>query len=218
MAGMLAPCASGTNDSPIRRPESLPDTTPWNLAELSESPNFEWGKAGKVQSLFYNSEPCKGRTTRVSVCYATPGLISGDPTENTNLPGIVLVHGGVGKTFPDWVELWASRVFAALGIDLGGCGPRKDRSMSDGGPDQGYDMKFETIGLPVTEQWTYHAVVNVIRAHSLLLSLRKSQRPSHGAEVALPMRSSIILPEPCIVRLTGIENSTNPPETTSEHV
>jgi dienelactone hydrolase len=31
-------------------------------------------------------------------------------------------------------------------------------------------MKFGTIDLPVTEQWTYHAVANVILSHSLLRS------------------------------------------------
>ena len=31
-------------------------------------------------------------------------------------------------------------------------------------------MKFGTIGLPVTEQWSYHAVANVILAHSLIRS------------------------------------------------
>ena len=31
-------------------------------------------------------------------------------------------------------------------------------------------MKFATIDLPVTEQWTYHAVANAIRAHSLIRS------------------------------------------------
>jgi len=33
-----------------------------------------------------------------------------------------------------------------------------------------FDMKFGTIGQPITDQWSYHAVANVIRAHSLILS------------------------------------------------
>ena len=50
-----------------------------------------------------------------------------------------------------------------------GADPTKQR-LPDGGPGQGHDMKFETIGQTETEQWTYHAVANVIRAHSLIRS------------------------------------------------
>jgi dienelactone hydrolase len=42
--------------------------------------------------------------------------------------------------------------------------------LPDGGPDQGDDTKFGNIDKPVTEQWPYHAVAAVIRAHSLVRS------------------------------------------------
>ena len=71
--------------------------------------------------------------------------------------------------FSKWVELWASRGYAAIAMDLAGNGPDKKR-IPDGGPGQGHDMKFDQIEKPVTEQWTYHAVANVIRAHSLVRS------------------------------------------------
>jgi cephalosporin-C deacetylase-like acetyl esterase len=54
-------------------------------------------------------------------------------------------------------------------MDLAGCGPNKQR-LPDGGPGQGHDMKFATIEQSETEQWSYHAVANVIRAHSLIRS------------------------------------------------
>ena len=54
-------------------------------------------------------------------------------------------------------------------MDLAGNGPDRKR-LPDGGPGQGHDMKFGTIDQPVTEQWSYHAVANVIRAHSLIRS------------------------------------------------
>jgi len=165
-----AQCVVTADTKPIRRANSLPGTTPWDLEELSKPPEFEWAEGKEVRSLYYKSEPYKGITTRVFSYYATPGTVSGDPTRDKQLPAVVLVHGGGGTAFPNWVRLWAKRGYAAIAMDLAGCGPKKDVRLPDGGPGQGHDMKFETIDQSPTEQWTYHAVANVMRAHSLILS------------------------------------------------
>ena len=39
------------------------------------------------------------------------------------LPAMVLVHGGGGKAFREWAELWAERGYVALAMDLAGHGP-----------------------------------------------------------------------------------------------
>jgi dienelactone hydrolase len=160
-------CASA-QEVAIHRADSLPASTPWNLAALSKAPEFEWSEGKEVRSLFYRGEPYQGKPTRVFAWYATPGTLAGDPAKDKNLPGIVLVHGGGGKAFAKWAELWASRGYAAIAMDLSGSGPDGKR-LADGGPDQGDATKFRTDA-PVTDPWTYHAVAAVIRAHSLLLS------------------------------------------------
>mgnify|MGYP000905338800 CR=1 FL=1 len=162
-------CKNTAEKNLIRRSDSLPATTPWNLEQLSQPPEFEWAGNGKIRSLYYKNEPFNGTPTRVFAYYATPGTLSGDPAKDKSLPAIVLVHGGGGTAFPEWVELWANRGYAAIAMDLAGCGPGRER-LPDGGPGQGHDMKFHTIDQPVTQQWSYHAVANVIRAHSLIRS------------------------------------------------
>ena len=149
--------------------ESLPESTPWDLEFLSSVPKYEWAEGDRIRSLYYENLEYKGKTTKVFAYYATPGTLSGDLSKDKNLPAIVLVHGGGGQAFSKWVELWASRGYAAIAMDLAGNGPSKKR-LPDGGPGQGHDMKFGEIDKPVTEQWTYHAVGNVIRAHSLIRS------------------------------------------------
>ena len=163
-------CAA--DSKPIVRADSLPETTPWDLRELSEPPEFTWGKGDKVRALYYKGEPYKSKATRVFAYYATPGTLSGDPAKDVNLPAIVLVHGGLGTAFPKWAELWAKRGYAAIAMDLTGCGPGKKR-LADGGPGERPNHKFYSIDQPVTEQWTYHAVANVIRAHSLIRSFHE---------------------------------------------
>lgn len=166
--GAMAPALA--RDVPvIQRADTLPPTTPWDLEALSRPPEFEWSAGEEVRSMFYKGQPYQGKPTRVFAYYATPGSIAGDPSLDRDLPGVVLVHGGGGTAFPHWAKLWASRGYAAIAMDLGIRGPADEKFLADGGPSQKDSVKFAT-GQPAADQWTYHAVADVIRAHSLLLS------------------------------------------------
>jgi hypothetical protein len=76
------PCVIAADNTPIRRADSLPDTTPWDLEALSHPPEFEWAAGKKVRSLYYRSEPYRGKTTRVFAYYASPGTLAGDPAQD----------------------------------------------------------------------------------------------------------------------------------------
>jgi dienelactone hydrolase len=155
-------------EHPIRKADSLPASTPWNLEQLGKTPEFEWAEGKEVRGLFYAGEPYQGYATRVFAWYATPGTLASDPAKDRNLPGIVLVHGGGGRAFDQWAKLWASRGYAAIAMDLSGAGPDGKHHVQ-GGPNQQDETKFSTDA-KVPDQWSYHAVAAVIRAHSLLLS------------------------------------------------
>ena len=164
----------------------LPATLPWDLAALSMPPAVEWlDDTAAVRSLLYAGEPFRGDATRVFALYATPasiGSTTGQAPAAGPWPGIVLVHGGGGTAFAEWVTLWARRGYAAIAMDLSGSRPdpagtdpaghaRRIR-LPDGGPDQRDEDKFDTIATPgLDDDWCYHAVANVIRAHSLLRTL-----------------------------------------------
>ena len=164
---LVRPCATA-QESPPPKETPRPPASPWNLVELRKAPAVEWQEGNSTRSLFYAGESLEGKPTRVFAVYATPGTLSGDPTRDKNLPGIVLVHGGGGKAFPRWAELWASRGYAAIAMDLSGSTqPHSPRT--DAGPRQRDEVIFRTDG-PAGDQWSYHAVAAVIRAHSLLRS------------------------------------------------
>lgn len=139
-------------------------TGPWNLKTLYQTPSMEWvDSSGPVRSLYYAGEPFQGHATRVFAYYAAPKDCKG------KVPAMVLVHGGGGKAFPEWAELWAKRGYAAIAMDLAGNGP-DGKHLPDGGPNQREEDKFDAIARGVKEAWTYHAVAAIIRAHSLLRS------------------------------------------------
>lgn len=158
----------------------LPDTMPWDVESLGAPPEFEWiDSDSPVRSLFYVGEPYDGKPTRVFAYYASPGTLAGDPTKDKNIPAVVLIHGGGGTAFAEWAELWAKRGYAAIAMDLAGCRPIEGKNphqgknrtqLEDGGPGQDDSEKFGSVDKPAREQWPYHAVANVIRAHSLVRS------------------------------------------------
>lgn len=157
-----------TQDALRKPPAKLPKSTPWNIASLtSKVPKFQWlDRDSRIRYLTYSGEAFKGKPTSVFAFYASPATL-GVAKGSRSFPGIVLVHGGGGMAFQNWAELWAERGYAAIAMDLAGYGAGRKR-LPDGGPGQSDREKFGAIDGPVTDQWTYHAVANVIRAHSLL--------------------------------------------------
>lgn len=145
----------------------------WNLKELQRPPGIEWGERSNcLQALYYPGEPLNGKPTRVFAWL-------GRPEGKGPFPAMVLVHGGGGKAFPDWAEFWAKRGYVAISMDLAGCGPAGP--LLDGGPDQTDKNKFrEFSGGDATNMWTYHAVADAIRAHSLLLGLPEVDKRRTG--------------------------------------
>ena len=141
------------------------NTGAWNLKTLYQVPEASWGEDREgIREVYFQGEPYQGRLTRVFAYY-------GKPSGEGPFPAMVLIHGGGGTAFPEWVRLWTARGYAAIAMDLAGCGPDK-KPLADGGPGQGHDMKFATFtGENVKDMWTYHAVAAVVRAHSLLRSL-----------------------------------------------
>lgn len=150
-------------------PAPLPESTPWDLERLKIAPLANWiDRDSPVHSLVYGGETYHGEPTQVFAYFAAPWTI--DSEAEKPVPGIVLVHGGGGRAFRDWAELWAKRGYAAIAMDLAGKGA-DGSALENGGPDQSHEEKFGTIDEPIENQWPYHAVANVILAHSLLRTM-----------------------------------------------
>ncbi len=143
----------------------------WDIDELSVVPtthpasDFE---AAGVGALFYEGLPWRGRPTRVFAWYGRP-----EGTGDEAVPAMVLVHGGGGTAFADWVRLWVARGYAAIAMDTCGCtagGEHGNRPRHDVGGPPGWGG-FDQLDEPVEDQWMHHAVADVVLAHSLLRSM-----------------------------------------------
>jgi len=144
----------------------------WDLKMLSKAPEIEWiNKKGNIYTLLYKSVDYEGSPTQVFAYYSNPDLIMGKKQGNGKFPGVVLVHGGGGKAFKEWVEKWAADGYAAIAMDLSG-NDGDGKKLGQAGADQSEVNKFQKIEKGnLRNVWSYHAVASVIIAHSLLLSL-----------------------------------------------
>ncbi len=147
----------------------------WDLDELGTAPKvFESGYPEKdgVKSLFFEGVPYAGKPTRVFAYLAMPKVAPGK-----KVPGMVLVHGGLGSAFRRWAKFWAEQGYAAISMDTCGCVSGNEFGNEQSGHKR-HDWAgpagwggFAEVDKPVADQWTYHAVAAVIRANSLLRSL-----------------------------------------------
>ena len=143
--------------------------TIWNGEDFLSTPACRVVKEDSIRSLIFESVSYKGQAKSVFAYYATPTMLQGNSSQEKKLPGIILVHGGGGTAFREWVVMWAKRGYAALALDTRGNGP--DKKHIDGGFDENEkETPYFDVTLPQKEQWVYQAVSDIFNAHSLLLS------------------------------------------------
>lgn len=138
-----------------------------------EAEGFESATPG-VKGIFLAGAQYEDKETRVFAWYGLPENASPD----TKVPGIVLVHGGLGTAMAPWVKHWNDCGFAAISIDMFGGLPAKDGSYCTKNPPERHEFsgpdpenKFEDVDYAPVDQWPFHAVAAIIAANSFLASL-----------------------------------------------
>lgn len=124
--------------------------------------------AGDHTTIFFDSIDYEGNPTRV---YAWVDVPTGVSSIN-KAPAIVLVHGGGGRAFENWVELWSARGYVAISIDTEGnstntAGNKVRHAL--GGPKR--TGVYNESAIAIEDQFMYHATAATVLANSLLRSL-----------------------------------------------
>lgn len=141
------------------------------------SPNFEFTTAydsyntvsvnGTIRGLFFEGLPYTNAVngnneTKVFAWYGEPsGLLA-----NEKVPAVILVHGGGGRAFTEWVAEWVNRGYIAIAMSNGGNIPDDSDTWEYGGPEQ--TTFFSDNQNPLQDQWFYHSIASSMLCNSLL--------------------------------------------------
>lgn len=130
--------------------------------------------------LYFEGPDYQGLPTKVFAIYREPDTpLTGPDIATGKAPAVVLVHGGGGSAFKDWVAEWNAAGFAAISIAVEGQTNQKDANGKwvfhpDGGPARSgiYQDRLDANGQHtlVEDQWMFHAVSAAINANTLLRS------------------------------------------------
>jgi len=152
------------------------------LSEYDMKASTEWHG---VKALWYEGARYQGMKTKVFALLGYPEMQQGQ-----KVPAVVLIHGGGGHPYAEWIRRWNEKGFAALAIDTTGYFPSAEfkglvgtekanenhkftRDLYGELWEEGYvvgpdNSEMTDCDLPREEQWMYHAVVDTILAHNIL--------------------------------------------------
>lgn len=145
---------------------------PWNLDSLYTVPKWETidvaAKDG-LTGILYRSLQYKGNPVQVFAYYSAP---DGDMPDG-GWPAVVYSHGGGGSASDAWVNAWNAKGYACISMDLEGhysITDDEDNRIATPYPGPKRTGVWDDYELPIEEQWFYHAVAQIIRAHTLMAS------------------------------------------------
>lgn len=166
----------------VALPDSLWQETPQTIDD-SENDRTERDIQGEIKAIYYRSD----YNGQESYAFAFLGIPEG-ASETDKKPAVLLVHGGGGTAYWQWVKEWVNRGYVALAMDLEGHVPKKDGT-SDNMPADLYtaseytaphNQNYGDAAQPIEQTWMYYAVATVIRGNTLLHSLNYVDRYKVG--------------------------------------
>ena len=121
---------------------------------------------GTIRGVFYEGLPWSGsqninNETKIFAWYGEPAGL----TEGQKVPAVILVHGGGGRAYTEWVAKWVDKGYIAIAMSNRGTTP-DDESFEYAGPSQ--PVFFSDNDGPLQDQWFYHAIANSMLSNSLL--------------------------------------------------
>ena len=146
------------------------------LGELTQAPAMEqaegFDSTKNLKAIYFEGLDYQGKPTKV---FAWLGMPQGKADKAGKVPAMVLVHGGGGTAFKEWVARWNARGYAAISIAVEG---QTDKRSEDGESWEKHEWAGPSrVGIygdtskPIEDQWMYHAVADTVLANSLIRSL-----------------------------------------------
>ncbi len=153
----------------------------YNPKSNAVGPN-DWSN---IRALTFDGACLEGRKTKVFAYIGYPAQNAG------RAPAVVLLHGGGGYVYAEWIKKWTDRGYVALAFHHSGYFPTAEGMglagretdppsyweyglagdfLEEGYTDAPFLSEMIDAGKPPETQWMLHAVAQTILAHNLLLA------------------------------------------------
>ena len=105
------------------------------LGELTQAPAMEqaegFDSTKNLKAIYFEGLDYQGKPTKVFAWLGMPEDKAANESDKVpaKVPAMVLVHGGGGTAFKEWVEKWNARGYAAISIAVEG---QTDKRSEDG--------------------------------------------------------------------------------------
>lgn len=119
-----------------------------------------------IKAIFFEGVEYNGKPTKIFAYYGIPET---EMPEN-GYPAMVLLHGGLGMAFPDWVKLWTDRGYAAIAISVdSNITVEGSYNSAEPNPDGGPNITITAADIRNPENsWIYISIANTILCNNIL--------------------------------------------------
>ena len=150
------------------------DETMWNKKELLNKTTNYWNVglnySDNIRAIMYEGQIYNEKLTNIFAYLGIP-----KHQYQMGYPAVILIHGGLGKAFPEWVKMWTDKGYVAIAPDFDAQMSTPETGINNvvrnnlGGP-KGYGVT--AINFEDEENsWLYQSVSNIVIAHNLLRSI-----------------------------------------------
>lgn len=140
------------------------------------------GEYNSIKAITYDGMPNPEGKTKVFAYFGFPKSIK----DKNKIPAIILVHGGGGHAYLNWMKMWTDRGYAAIAMDTTGFFPNKLNAgtnewdhenwtygLTEDFKEEGYvdSPKYDNMEnseKPLNQQWMYYALGSIIIANNIL--------------------------------------------------
>ncbi len=125
----------------------------------------------RIQAVYFDGEDYNGKPSQIFAYIGFPE----NADSSAPVPAMVLVHGGAGHAYAEWVQYWVNNGYAAISVD--GFAQHPEDGYYTGKNEQwtvnpeSHPTINETLSdsdKPFTEQWFYHYVADVILSNNIM--------------------------------------------------
>ena len=165
---MSAVIFSGCSDG---REDSTEAVSLWDFEALSAvdpevtDAGYTYSGNDNIKAIYFEGAEYNGEPTKIFAYYGIPET---EMPEN-GYPAMVLVHGGLGMAFPDWVKLWTDRGYAAIALSVDANITKEGTLTAEANPEGGPNITITAADMLNPENsWIYISVANIIYCNNIL--------------------------------------------------